>query len=133
MIKKVAAKKKKSSEPKKLDANGLGLLAANAAFDKKAFDIVVLDVSARSPVTDVMVIASVRSSTHMRAVSDFVEAELAKHQIKTTHRDRGIGGDTDWILLDYFDVMIHIFVHEARGHYRLESLYHDAKILAEFH
>lgn len=142
MIKKVAAKKKKiagpkiskvSKGPQKLDTKGLALLAAEAAFDKKAFDVVVMDVSGKSPVTDMMVIASARSTTHMRAVSDNVEKELQKHNVKTMHRDRGIGGDTDWILLDYFDVMVHVFVNDIRAHYQLERLYKDAKIIAEFH
>jgi ribosome-associated protein len=132
LIKKVPAKKK-TNLATHLDSDALGLLAANAAFDKKAFDVLVMDVSSKSPVTNVMVIASARSSTHMRAVSDNVELELSKHLVKTTHRDRGIGGDTDWILLDYFDVMVHIFVNEVRAQYQLERLYKDARIIAEFH
>lgn len=131
MIKKVAAKKKKAG-PKKLDAKGLALFAAEAAVDKKAFDVLVLDVAEKSPVTDFMVIASARSTTHLRAVSDSVEKELMKQGIKTSHRDRGIGGDTDWILLDFFDVMVHVFVNDVRGHYQLERLYKDAKIIAQF-
>lgn len=131
MIKKIVTKKKKAT-PKKLDAKGLGLFAAEAAVDKKAFDVLVIDVAGKSPVTDVMVIASARSTTHMRSVSDNIEKELLKREIKTSHRDRGIGGDTDWILLDYFDVMIHIFVNDVRGHYQLERLYKDAKIIAQF-
>lgn len=119
--------------PGKLDSKGLALLAAEAAFDKKAFDVIVIDVAEKSPVTDMMVIASARSTTHLRAVSDSVEKELAKHGVKTTHRDRGIGGDTDWMLLDYFDVMVHVFVNDVRAHYQLERLYKDAKIIAEFH
>ena len=133
MIKKAAAKKKKQAGPKTLDAKGLALLAAEAAFDKKAFDVLVIDVAEKSPVTDMMVIASARSTTHLRAVSDSVEKELLKRGVKASHRDRGIGGDTDWILLDFFDVMVHIFVNDVRAHYQLERLYKDAKTIAQFH
>jgi ribosome-associated protein len=132
LIKKIAAKKKKSG-PKKLDTKGLALLAADAAFGKKAFDVMVIDVKGKSPVTDMMVLASVRSSTHLRAVADSVEKELAKSGVKTSHRDRGIGGDTDWILLDFFDVMVHVFVNDVRAKYQLERLYKDAKLVAQFH
>ena len=160
MIKKPAAKTKKKSPPAKAAkpaapkkpraknakagapsakntakpaATSLALLAAEAAFDKKGFDVIVIDVSEHSPVTDMMVIASARSSTHMRAVSDAVEKELALKGFKATHRDRGIGGDTDWMLLDYFDVMVHVFVNDVRAHYQLERLYKDAKVIAQFH
>jgi ribosome-associated protein len=129
LIKKPAAKKKK---PTGTPAQTLGVAAAEAAFDKKAFDVVVLDVGALSPVTDVMVIASCRSTTHLRAVADNVEAVLLKSGAKASHRERGLGGETDWILLDYFDVMIHLFVNEARAHYQLERLYEGAVTLAQF-
>jgi ribosome-associated protein len=133
VIKKAAAKKKKKAGSQALDAKGLALLAAEAAFDKKGFDVLVIDVTEKSPVTDMMVIASARSTTHLRAVSDSVEKELLKHGVKASHRDRGIGGDTDWILLDFFDVMVHIFVNDVRAHYQLERLYKDAKTIAQFH
>lgn len=140
MIKKAAAKKKKVKDegagpasPPKLDSKGLAVLAAESAFDKKAFDVVVIDVAEKSPITDMMVIASARSTTHLRAVADNVEKDLAKHGMKPSHRERGLGGDSDWILLDYFDVMIHIFVNDVRGHYQLERLYKDSKVIAEFH
>lgn len=130
--KKIVKKKKKASKVVPSGAKALALLAAEAALDKKGFDVRVMDVSSQSPVTDMMVLVSARSAPHLRAVADGVEDSLSKAGFKASHRDRGIGGDTDWILLDFFDVMVHVFINDVRAHYALEALFRDCEIVAEF-
>lgn len=137
----VAGKKKSKLEIRKspfardgkLDAQGLALLAAEAAFDKKGFDVMVLDVKGLSPIADMMVIVSGRSTTHVKAISDSIEKELINKGVKASKRERGAVRDATWILLDFFDVLVHVLVHEERAEYKLESLYSEAKIIAEFH
>lgn len=117
----------------KLDAQGLALLAAEAAFDKKGFDVLVLDVKGLSPIADMMVIVSGRSTTHVKSISDSIEKELINKGIKASKRERGAVRDATWILLDFFDVLVHVLVNEERAQYKLETLYSGAKIVAQFH
>jgi ribosome-associated protein len=119
--------------PGSLDAKGQALLAAQSAYDKKAFDVIVMDVAGKSPVADVMVVCSARSSTHANSVADAVVQELAKAGHNVSKRERGPMRDTTWILLDYFDVLVHILLTEQRAEYDLEHLYPGAKIIAQFH
>jgi ribosome-associated protein len=117
----------------KPDARSLALLAAEAAFDKKGFDVMVLDVRGHSPIADMMVIVSGRSSTHVHSISDNIEKTLINKGFKASRRERGALRDATWILLDFFDVLVHVLVNEERAQYQLESLYPAAKIIAQFH
>jgi ribosome-associated protein len=119
--------------PGSLDARGLALLAAQSAYDKKAFDVIVMDVAGKSPLADMMVVASARSSTHANSVADSVVQELAKAGYQVSKRERGPMRDTTWILLDYFDVLVHVLLTEQRAQYDLEHLYPGVKIIAQFH
>ncbi len=131
--KKDPASKKIKNATAPADAKALALMAAQAAFDKKAFDVVVIDVAGLSPIADMMVIASVRSSTNLRSAAIHVEQELAKAGFKTVARETGRDRDSTWILLDFFDVLVHLLLSEQRAHYKLESLYKDARVVAQFH
>ena len=117
----------------KPDARSLALLAAEAAFDKKGFDVIVLDVRGHSPISDMMVIVSGRSSTHVHSISDNIEKTLINKGIRASRRERGALRDATWILLDFFDVLVHVLVNDERAQYQLESLYPEAKIIAQFH
>lgn len=105
------------------------LIAAEAASEKKGEDIVALDVADLLVVTDYFVIASGRTNIQCRAIADEVEDQL---------RDRGgikpIGregeSEAKWILLDYGDLVVHVFQPEERGFYRLEKLWGDAPRMA---
>jgi ribosome-associated protein len=103
----------------------LAFLAAEAASDKKAVDIVALDVSELLVVTEYFVIATGRTNVQVRAIADEVEEQLrAKTGEKPIGRE-GIGEDK-WILLDYGDMVVHVFQPAERDFYRLEKLWGDA-------
>jgi ribosome-associated protein len=108
-----------------LDSRELSLLAAEAASDKKAEDIIALDVSQLLVVTEYFVIATGRTNVQVRAIADEVEEQLrVKANEKPIGRE-GMGEDK-WILLDYGDFVVHVFQPEERNFYRLEKLWGDA-------
>ncbi len=101
---------------------------ARAALDKKASEIVVLDVSRFLVVTDYFVIASVASAPQARAVADAVEEVLDDAGLRRIGRERD--REDSWILLDYGDVVVHVFRAEQRDYYSLEHLWEDAPKVA---
>lgn len=109
------------------DKSGLELarLCAKAALDAKAEELVILDVQGISSFTDYFVIMSGRSTRHVQGLAEAVEKEMGAKRVKTANAeglDEGL-----WVLLDFHDVVVHIFYHEQRKHYDLESLWHDAR------
>ncbi|HTB23261.1 MAG TPA: ribosome silencing factor [bacterium] len=110
----------------------IGIMAAEAAMDKKAFDVVVLDVRGISGLCDEMVVASARSVTHLSAVCDGVEEALRLHGERVLHSDGRHSSEPDWILLDYGDLMVHLFRPEARLQTRLEDYYASARLVAKW-
>ena len=104
------------------------LIAAKAADEKKATDIMVIDVSELTSVTDYFVIATAANNRQVNAIIDEIEEEgRAKAGRKPLHRE-GIEAGT-WALLDYGDYVVHVFQPEARDYYRLETLWNDAPVL----
>jgi len=103
----------------------LALRAAETALNKKASDVTILDLSGLTVIADYFVICSGESTTQVKAVASAIEEELAKEGVKP----RGVEGvaHSHWILLDYGDVIIHIFEKETRAYYNLEKLWMDAK------
>ncbi len=89
----------------------------------KAEDIVAIDVREKTEVTDYYVIAGGRSMTHTRALIELLEAELDKEGVAPIRRDGVREGR--WAVLDYGDVIVHIFNDESRLFYHLESLWGD--------
>ncbi|MEZ0275892.1 MAG: ribosome silencing factor [Roseimicrobium sp.] len=130
MAKKAASKKvaQPVAAPSKFEGETMARAAANYADDKKAEDIVIMDVRGISPVTDYFVICSVTSMPQLRAVRDEVE-----YQFKTEHKARPLAGDRNleslWLILHYGDVMVHIFHKEKRDFYSLEDLWSDAPMV----
>ena len=126
--KKVRAAKPRTPKKKVPDpAKAFALAAAKLAAERHCTDIAVLDLSGTSPATDYFVIATGTSYRQMRTVAD---------EISQAARERGLqrfgraGYDqARWILLDYVDVVIHIFDAEYRDYYDLELLWGDAKRL----
>lgn len=92
--------------------------------DKKGIDVEVLNLSGISSVTDAFVIASGSSTPHIKALSDYVEEGLSEKGFDPL-RIEGYNS-AKWILLDYGDVLVHIFSEEARQFYSLEWLWADA-------
>lgn len=106
--------------------NRLVQTLALAADDRKAGDIVVLDVSEVSYLTDYFIIATGFSRTQVRAISDAIEEKAAmmcnRHPSRTEGKTEG-----SWILQDYGDVIVHIFLSEEREFYNLEAFWGHAK------
>ena len=101
-------------------------LCAKYADDKKAEDIVIMDLHDLSPITDYFVICTANSSPHLRAVRDGIEAGLREdHQIRPLIMDGG--HESQWLIIHYGDVMVHVLQDEKRGYYCLEDLWGEAK------
>jgi ribosome-associated protein len=99
-------------------------IAAHAA-DRKAIDIVSLDLREVAGYTDFFVIASGNSDRQTKAIHDAIHLGLKKHHALLPRRVEGIG-EARWILMDYLDVVVHVFTPEAREFYRLEQLWGEA-------
>lgn len=98
--------------------------AAVALDAKKATDVVVRNVGTLSTLADYFVIASGGSNTHVKALADEVDEQLGKSGVMPKRVE---GYQTSaWILMDYGDVLVHIFCHETRDFYALERLWADA-------
>lgn len=108
-----------------MDSRKLALLCREFADNKKAEDIVILDVRELSSVTDYFVIATGSSEPHLRAITDEITDTLRE---EFQLRPRAIDGtlQTAWIVLDYFDVIIHVMRQDIRERYDLETLWGDA-------
>ena|SRR6185503_17199021 len=108
-----------------MDAKRLARLCRELADNKKAEDILVLDVREISSVTDYFVIASGSSEPHLRAIADEIIDRLReKHGVSPRGKDGTV--QAGWVVLDFFDVIVHVMRTEVRRHYDLESLWGDA-------
>ncbi len=94
---------------------------------KKGYDIKILDLQGISSVADYFVICSADSDIQVKAITDEIERKLRKEGVKPYNRE-GTTTNT-WVLLDYVDVVVHVFKHETRLHYSLEKLWGDAKTI----
>ena len=103
----------------------LAKMIAELALEKKAEDIVVMDVSKLAGFTDFFVIATGNSDTHSKALADYIEDELSQYNVKVWHKEGY--ANLKWILMDYVDVVVHIFDTETRDYYDLETLWADAE------
>jgi len=109
------------------EAKAFALAAAKVAVSRHCSDIVVLDLRGKSPATDYFVIATGTSDRQMRTVADEI-CDAAKKQ-KIQRFGRAGYEQARWILLDFVDVVIHIFDNEYRDYYDLELLWGDAEKL----
>ena len=108
-----------------MDAKKLALECRELADNRKAEDIAVLDVADVSSIADYFVIASGTSEPHLRAISDEITEKLREdHGL----RPRAVDGtlQAGWLVLDYFDVIVHVLRADVRQHYDLEGLWGDA-------
>lgn len=109
----------------RMDSKKLALLCRELAEEKKAEETVVLDVRKVSSITDYFVVATGTSEPHLRAIVNEIRDKLhEKLGLKPRAMDGGTA--TAWIVLDYFDVIIHIMRADIRQAYDLESLWGDA-------
>jgi ribosome-associated protein len=100
------------------------MLAAEAADGKKAIDILVLDLRGLTYITDYFVICSGSSTTQISAITDGVGHALAKSGKHPSHIEGE--AEANWVLMDYGDVVVHIFAEQTRLYYSLERLWGDA-------
>lgn len=102
----------------------LAEICARTALDSKAEDLLILDVHEQSSFTDYFVIMSGRSSRHVQGLAEGIESELRSKRVSSTHSEGLREGM--WVLLDFGDIVVHIFYKDQRGFYDLEGLWHDA-------
>lgn len=100
-------------------------LAAAVADDRKATDILVLDVSRILAIADAFVIATANNRRLVRTVAEAVEERLKVDLDRAPLRTEGLG-EQQWVLLDYGDLVVHVFSTEMRAFYEIERLYRDA-------
>ncbi|MDQ6662120.1 MAG: ribosome silencing factor [Chloroflexota bacterium] len=97
----------------------------DAASDKKASDIILLDVHEVTTIADYFVICSANNPRQIQAIADAIDEELGKQEVKVFHRE-GVA-ESGWLLLDFGDIIVHIFSAKEREYYRLERLWSEAK------
>lgn len=111
-----------------MDAKKLALLCRELADNKKAENIVILDVSKISSITDYFVIASGTAEPHLRAIVNEIEDRLRdEHGLKPNAIEGKV--NAPWVVLDYFDVIVHIMRADVRQQYDLEGLWSDATVV----
>src|SRR6202012_1179878 len=111
-----------------MDSKKLAQLCRDYADNKKAENIVVLDVRKLSSVTDYFVLASGTSQPHLRAIVEEITSKLREeHDLRATRTDGMASGQ--WVVMDFFDVIVHVMHAEARQRYDLEGLWGDAKAM----
>ena len=107
-----------------LSSSEIAEIGAKAAIERKANNVVVLDLRGLSSVADFFVICSGNSDTHVEGIARLIEEKFDESNVELWHRE----GErhASWILLDYIDIIVHIFTEEARDFYGLERLWGDA-------
>ena len=109
-----------------MDSKKLAQLCRDFADNKKAENIVILDVRKLSSVTDYFVIASGTSEPHLRAIVEEITGQLREeHGLRPLRTDGSVHGA--WVVMDFFDVIVHVMRADVRERYDLESLWGDAK------
>jgi ribosome-associated protein len=108
-----------------MDSKKLAQLCRDFADNRKAENIIILDVRDLSSVTDYFVIASGTSEPHLRAIVDEITDQLREeHEVRPIRKDGSTQGA--WVVLDFFDVIVHVMRQDVRERYDLEGLWGDA-------
>lgn len=100
---------------------------AQIIYDKKGFNILALDVKGLSTITDAMIIAEGNVDRHVSAIAKAIEDDLGKKGVRLLRSDGIKSGD--WAVLDFGEVMVHIFMQGLREKYSLEKLFPESKII----
>ena len=112
--------------PASTKSRHLAQLAAEAALDKLATDVTLIDVSSRFPLADMFVIASAANHRQVKAVCEGIEKTLSVEGVKPLNREGQ--SDSHWILLDYEEIVVHVQLAEDRDYYSIERLWKDCPI-----
>ena len=99
-------------------------MICEAAGERKAEDIVVMEMKEKSSIGDFFVVMSAPSSVRVKSIVDHLEEELEKHGLRALHKEGVAEGH--WVLMDYGDIVVHVFYDETRKFYSLETLWGDA-------
>jgi ribosome-associated protein len=110
-----------------LKVNKVVLQIAEMLKDKKARDILVLDLNGLTNITDYFIICTANSTVQIRALMRFIEEFM--HGSPVELLSKNVSYDSPWVLLDYNYFVIHLFLREGRNYYQLEKLWSDANIL----
>jgi ribosome-associated protein len=103
-------------------------LAARAALDKKALDLVALDLQGMSSLADFFLVCTGRSTAQIDSIVEAIQIALRAEGIRLRHREGT--AESGWLLLDYGDVVVHVFGEGTRAFYALERLWGDAPVLS---
>jgi len=121
---KTATKKRAAPKTKRNPARDRALAIAEAALDKKALQVEIIEVADKVDYADYVVVMSATSDRHANALAKNVDAEMA---LKGIHANSIEGlPQGAWVLMDFGDVVVHIFHEDTRGYYDLEALWYDA-------
>jgi ribosome-associated protein len=112
--------------PASTKSRHLAQLAAEAALDKLATDVTLIDVSSKFPLSDMFVIASAANNRQVKAVCEGIEKALSLKGVKPLNREGQ--SDSHWILLDYEEIVVHVQLAEDRDYYSIERLWKDCPI-----
>ena len=104
-------------------------LVVEAALDKKAEDVAILDLTQHGSITDYFIICHGRSARQVQAIADSVAMKLKEAKVRRGHIEGYAGGA--WVLMDYGDFIVHIFTDEKRNYYDLDRLWSDAPRLKD--
>lgn len=108
-----------------LDSYSLAKNIALLSIEKKAYDVTLIEIKELASFTDYFVICSADSDTQVKAIADYVIEEMRKKDVRVWHSE---GYESlNWVLLDFVDVVCHIFCRDTRGYYNIEKLWGDAK------
>ena len=108
-----------------MNSTELAGVVVSALLDRKAYDIIKIDVREKSPIADYFIVASARSSAGLKALSDHVEEKVEKAGLSALRKD-GVQ-DARWIVHDYGDVILHLFNDETRLFYHIERLWGEGE------
>lgn len=109
-------------------AKEMARTAYDALEEKKGIDIKIIDISQVSVIADYFIIATGNSSNQVSALVENVEEQMHKKEFSMKQREGG--GHSPWVLLDYTDIIVHVFEKESRSFYNLEHLWHDGTEIA---
>lgn len=118
------AAKKRTTKAKADPARTLALAIAEAALDKKALNVEIIEVAGKVDYADYVVVMSGTSDRHANALAKNIDAEMSRKGIHANSVEGLPQGA--WVLMDFGDVVVHIFHEDTRGYYDLEALWYDA-------
>lgn len=112
----------------KTNAETVAIVAARAADDKQGSNILVLNVGDVLAITEMFVVVSASNSRQLRTIANEVTAKIRKESDRPLLRSEGMA-EQQWVLLDYGDVVVHIFSEDIREFYEIERLYQDVPVV----